>query len=94
VTETPYTYTGANVAQYMQYADYATGKMLIAAPGGSYAMYAVQEGPLGTDGQPTQLAIPPGDGNWVLSSSTDDDTDTPLALPAAPAYDAEGGDSE
>lgn len=49
-----YAYTGTDTRGYVSYADLDTGRMLVADPGGTYGMRAVEAG----------LAIPPPDGRW------------------------------
>jgi hypothetical protein len=52
----PFNYTGVSTLGYFSYADTGTGKMLVADPGGSYSMRAIDPG----------LAVPPPDGRWAI----------------------------
>jgi hypothetical protein len=53
----PFTYTGVSTLGYFSYADTGTGKMLVADPGGSYSIRAIDPG----------LAVPPPDGRWAAT---------------------------
>ena len=53
-----YTFTGLGPTGYYAYTDLATEKMLIAEPGESYGIRAVEEG----------FPVPPGDGRWVTAA--------------------------
>ena len=53
-----YTYTGYDSRGYFGYRDLETQRMLIAEPGGTYAIGAVNEG----------SPLPPGDGPWQAAS--------------------------
>ena len=53
-----YTFTGLGPTGYYAYTDLATEKMLIAEPGGTYGIRAVEEG----------FPVPPGDGRWVTAA--------------------------
>lgn len=50
-----YAYTGGVVMYYQDYLDVATGKMLVAEPGGSYVMVATDPA----------RPVPPTDGRWA-----------------------------
>jgi hypothetical protein len=50
-----YVFTGLNILGYPDYADTGTGRTLVAEPGGSYGIRAI-------DGR---AAVPPGDGRWA-----------------------------
>lgn len=51
----PFTFTGYVTTGYQDYRDTATGRMLVADPGGSYGIQAID----------LQLAVPPPDGKWA-----------------------------
>lgn len=53
-----YTFTGPSTLGYPSYADLETGTMLIADPGHSYGIRAVEEG----------FPVPPGDGRWATAA--------------------------
>jgi hypothetical protein len=55
----PYSFSGLNTLGYPDYRDLGTGRMLVAAPGESYEIAAI-------DGQ---LVVPPPDGRWAAASS-------------------------
>jgi hypothetical protein len=70
-----YTFTGYATMGYPDYADLATGRMLVAQPGGSYGIRAI-------DGK---MTVPPGDGRWAVSESFGDEyADAPPAPPPVP----------
>ena len=50
----PYLYTGTGMRKYMDYADLATGRMLVAEPGGQYEMRVSD----------SRFPVPPADGYW------------------------------
>jgi hypothetical protein len=52
-----FTYTGQSTLGYFSYADLDSGEMLVADPGGSYSIRAVEPG----------LPVPPGDGRWTAA---------------------------
>jgi hypothetical protein len=52
-----FTFTGPATLGYMAYADTETGEMLVAEPGQSYGIRAVEPG----------LPVPPGDGRWTAA---------------------------
>lgn len=86
-----FAYLGNQTMLYQGYLDEATGRMLIAGPGNSYEMSAVDPG----------LPVPPGDGRW---QAADDDDSAPVwssppspepaSEPAEPAPAPEGGETE
>lgn len=53
MADAAFTYTGLNTLGYPAYRDTDSQKMLIAEPGSTYRMQAVDGGP-----------VPPGDGRW------------------------------
>jgi hypothetical protein len=55
-----YEFTGQNTLGYPDYADTGTGRMLVAEPGGSYGIRAI-------DGR---AAVPPADGRWATAGSS------------------------
>jgi hypothetical protein len=68
----PFTYTGVSTLGYLSYADTGTGKMLVADPGGSYGIRAIDPG----------LAVPPPDGRWAAAGGGWDET--PWEPPPSP----------
>lgn len=54
MADAAYTFTGYATCGYPSYADLETGRMLIADPGGTYRMRAINPG----------LPVPPDDGRW------------------------------
>ncbi len=77
----PYLYTGTEVRTYTGYRDQGTDRPLVAAPGGTYAMTAVQgAGP---------LPVPPPDGRWRPAPVPRARKSAAQAKPA-PATPAEG----
>lgn len=74
-----YNYLGASQLGYPAYADLDTGRMLVAEPGGTYGMRAVEAG----------LSVPPPDGRW----GAPDGPPAPAIFspPPAPATAAETG---
>ena len=66
-----FTYTGTSALGYADYRDPATGVMLVAEPGGSYLIEAI-------DGE---RPVPPTDGRWQVPSPPA----KPAPLPPAPA---------
>lgn len=68
-----YVFMGLSTTGYPHYARVDTGEMLIAEPGESYQMRAVEEG----------LPIPPSDGRWEAAGNGKG-ASVP-AKPAAPA---------
>jgi len=81
-----FNYLGTSQLGYPAYADTSTGTMLIADPGGSYGIRAVEEG----------LPIPPPDGRWAAPPGLPPVIFSPPPPPAAVSTssddDAEGGD--
>ena len=69
-----YTYLGLTTLGYMDYADLATGKTLVAEPGGSYAIRPVEPG----------SPVPPGDGRWAAPASGPPPRTAPPAPPPVP----------
>ena len=96
-----YAYTGGTEMYYQQYMDNATGKMLVAQPGGVYDMFACDTGPADDDGVPTALPVPPMDGRWAGAPPPPPPIITPVPVqppqpvtasaPATPA--PQGGES-
>ena len=64
----PYSFVGLNTLGYPDYRDLATGRMLVADPGGSYSIAAID----------AQLAVPPPDGRWQAGRGA------PPGLPPVP----------
>lgn len=54
MADAAYMFTGYATRGYPSYADLETGRMLIADPGGTYQMRAINPG----------LPVPPDDGRW------------------------------
>ena len=83
-----YDYTGLSILGYPAYADTGTGKMLVAEPGGSYGIRAIDAG----------LAVPPPDGRWAEAGSNGNGgappgPPPPPSVPEVPAVtDLEGGE--
>ena len=67
-----YSFVGLNTLGYPDYRDLATGRMLVADPGGSYGIAAID----------SQLAVPPPDGRWQAGSGAP--PGPPPAPPAVP----------
>jgi hypothetical protein len=79
-----FNYTGLNTFGYQDYRDADTGKMLVAEPGGSYQIEAI-------DGRST---VPPPDGRWSAASGGGGAPPGPPPPPAVPAIPApEGSDA-
>ena len=70
----PYPFLGGTGRSYVQYIDEATGRILQAQPGGTYAMQPV---PGAGD-----VSVPPGDGLWGPPSSGSDDGEAADETPA------------
>lgn len=69
-----YIYIGDGRRGYFAYVDTDTSEMLIAEPGGTYQMRAVNP----------NLPVPPEDGRWVgAASETATATDAPVVAPKA-----------
>lgn len=78
----PFNYLGLSTLGYPSYADTDTGRMLVADPGGSYGIRAIEDG-----------AVPPPDGRWATPSSGKKTTPPP-GVPPVPAVPAvEGSDN-
>jgi len=81
---TAFAYLGTDTRGYVSYADTDTGRMLIADPGGTYGIRAVEEG----------LAVPPPDGRWA--SPAEPPPPVIFSPPPAPetgtGEDAQGGE--
>jgi len=81
VANPQYTYIGYGALGYADYIDTATDKMLMAEPGGSYGIRAVNEG----------APVPPADGRWdppwvpPAPPSQDSSESVPPAPPGVPA---------
>ena len=78
-----YPYLGGMELWYQGYLDTATGKMLIAQPGGTYSMFPVDPG----------LPVPPSDGRWGAPAVPP--AVVPVSVPApapAPAPAPQGGE--
>jgi hypothetical protein len=71
-----YVFTGLSTTGFPYYADADTGEMLIAEPGESYRIRAVED----------YLPVPPGDGHWVAPAPPA----PPAVPPAKPS--PEGGE--
>ena len=67
-----YNYTGYQTLGYPSFVDTSTDVMLVAEPGGTYGIRAVEEG----------LAVPPSDGRWEAVKSAPPNP-TVTAKPAA-----------
>jgi hypothetical protein len=80
----PYDYAGLSVMGYPAYADTATGRMLIAEPGGSYGIRAIDGG-----------AVPPPDGRWKAESGAPPGSPPapPSVPPVPPVPPVEGSDA-
>jgi hypothetical protein len=80
-----YEFTGQNTLGYPDFRDTATGKMLVAEPGGSYGIAAIDGG-----------GVPPGDGRWteasVSSGPPPGPPPSPPPVPPVPAL-AEGSEA-
>lgn len=74
-----YAYLGATTLIYQDYLDDATGKMLVAEPGGTYSMSAITNAP-----------VPPSDGRWAAVQPPP--PASPPAPPVPPAPAPTGGD--
>jgi hypothetical protein len=74
-----YQYTGQFTLGYPDYRNAHTGKMLVAEPGVSYSIAAV-------DGQ---APVPPADGRWLASAEAPAPPPPP-AVPEPPAVPGEG----
>lgn len=61
----PYEYLGESVLTYPSYRDTEADRMLIAEPGSSYSMAAVDESAPDADGNRYPLPVPPNDGRWA-----------------------------
>ena len=81
-----FNYLGTSQLGYPAYADTSTGTMLIADPGGTYSIRAVEEG----------LAIPPPDGRWAAPSEPPPPAifspPPPAAAKASSDEDTKGGE--
>jgi hypothetical protein len=69
-----YTFTGYVTTGYQDYRDTGTGKMLVADPGGSYGIQAID----------LQLAVPPPDGRWTAAEVTGGWDAAPWEPPPSP----------
>jgi hypothetical protein len=81
VPDPQYAYTGYATLGYADYADTATDRMLVASPGGSYGIRAI-------DGM---APVPPPDGRWATAGWQPPPGVPPVPdVPAVPAL-AEAG---
>jgi hypothetical protein len=74
-----FTYLGQGTLGYPSYADLETGTMLVAEPGQSYGIRAVEQG----------FPVPPGDGRWSASRSSARSAKS--AAPPGPPPDSPAG---
>jgi hypothetical protein len=79
-----FTYTGSSTLGYPAYGDIEAGTMLIAEPGGSYAIRATEPG----------APVPPGDGRWGAAQAPPPPASPPPPPPAAGAVAAVTGGTE
>ena len=85
-----YTFTGYVTTGYPDYRDLGTDRTLVADPGKSYGISAV-------DGA---LGVPPGDGHWAVAEDSGyggwEPPPPPPSVPEVPEVPAmpEGGDTE
>jgi len=84
-----YTFTGLSLLGYPSYANTDTGKTLVAEPGESYGIRAIDPG----------LAVPPPDGRWAEAGgdgwSAPPEPPAPPSVPEVPAVpETEGSDTE
>jgi hypothetical protein len=80
----PYEYLGLSTLGYPDYRDTATGRMLVADPGESYGIGAI-------DGTST---VPPPDGRWAATSARGGQPPGPPPVTPPPAVPAlEGSDA-
>lgn len=80
-----YDYLGPNTLGYADYRDLATGRMLVASPGGSYGMEAIS----------LTAPVPPTDGRWAQASVSSGPPPEPPPVPPVPSVPAlaEGSDA-
>ena len=81
----PYDYIGLNTLGYADYRDLATGRMLVADPGESYGIAAINL----TD------PVPPVDGRWAVATGGGGAPPGPPPVPSVPPVPtvAEGSDA-
>jgi hypothetical protein len=70
----PFQYLGYAETGYPSFVDEGTGRMLVAEPGGSYAMRAVEEG----------IAVPPADGRWAPAAPPPAPAKPPVVISSNP----------
>lgn len=82
-----YEFTGYVTTGFPDYRDTATGRMLVAEPGGSYGIEAINGG-----------GLPPGTGQWATASGGSDTSSgappgppAPPSVPSVPAVNAQEG---
>lgn len=71
-----FTFLGAGTLGYPSYADTETGQMLVAQPGGSYGIRAVEQG----------FPVPPGDGRWGTARTSGKKPGAPPDSHPGPGY--------
>ena len=81
----PYEYLGDSVLTYPAYRDTEADRMLIAEPGSSYSIAAVDESAPDADGNRYPLPVPPTDGRWAESVPPPKAIPPPLPPPSLPA---------
>ena len=79
----PYEYLGESVLTYPAYRDTEADRMLIAEPGSSYSIAAVDESAPDADGNRYPLPVPPTDGRWRENAPPR--VSAPLPPPPPPA---------
>ena len=77
----PFTFTGLSTLGYPDYADTASGHMLVAEPGQAYGIRAI-------DGKAT---VPPPDGRWTAASGSGGAPPPPPSVPPVPSVPAVEG---
>jgi hypothetical protein len=70
----PFAFTGLSTTGYPDYRDTATSRMLVADPGGSYGIEAID----------LRLAVPPPDGRWSTAEPLSEDSGAPPGITSPP----------
>lgn len=79
-----YAYTGGATMYYQDYRDAETGKMLVASPGETYWIVAIDD---------TRFPVPPSDGRWMEAPPPPPPPPSGPKSVSAPAPAPEGGES-
>lgn len=82
----PYRYTGSDARKYPDYLDESAGRMLTAAPGGTYSIRVAP-------GRAEGLPVPPGDGRWAPAPESADVQQEAAGVVAGPEAAPDPGTS-